>query len=256
MKDAIKQLMKAAQPSTFVSSNLVLPNLSGVKEDFLKTSTKEYVPYTGATNDVDLDEKSIRTKKVVIKNPSTSSDGEITFNSNGSTITINKPLIATRGSFGDLTDGPYFDLTGTPSMNMWKKDNTGTFRLLLQTRFADGVMTFPNDVLFTGMSSDFNGRKNRLRFNNFNGGFLFSSTFSGEHFIFSGSGLFGIGTSAPTAKLHVVGTNGFNQLRLQTSYTPTGTGDTNGNVGDVAWDNNYIYIKTSEGWKRAALSTW
>jgi hypothetical protein len=66
----------------------------------------------------------------------------------------------------------------------------------------------------------------------------------------------GIGTSAPTARLHVVGSTGYNQLRLQTPYTPSSSADPNGNVGDIAWDNNYIYVKTSAGWKRAALSTF
>lgn len=39
-------------------------------------------------------------------------------------------------------------------------------------------------------------------------------------------------------------------------YTPTCTSDPNGNVGDTAWDSNYLYVKTSDGWKRAALETW
>lgn len=65
-----------------------------------------------------------------------------------------------------------------------------------------------------------------------------------------------IGHSSPTSLLDLQSTNGYQQLRLRTSYTPTGTADTNGNVGDVCWDGNYIYIKTSSGWKRAALSTW
>lgn len=59
-----------------------------------------------------------------------------------------------------------------------------------------------------------------------------------------------------TSTLHVTGTNGYNQLRLATSYTPTSTSDTNGNIGDVAWDDSYWYVKTSAGWKRAALSTF
>ena len=66
----------------------------------------------------------------------------------------------------------------------------------------------------------------------------------------------GIDESAPTAKLDVNGSTGYDQLRLRTSYTPTGPGDTNGNVGDIAWDEYYIYIKTSSGWQRSALSTW
>ncbi len=66
----------------------------------------------------------------------------------------------------------------------------------------------------------------------------------------------GIGTTTPAAKLDIVGSTGYNQLRMRTSYTPTGTSDTNGNSGDIAWDDSYVYIKTSTGWKRSALSTW
>lgn len=40
------------------------------------------------------------------------------------------------------------------------------------------------------------------------------------------------------------------------SYTPTGTSDTAGEIGDLAKDDNYIYVKTSVGWKRSVLSTW
>jgi hypothetical protein len=66
----------------------------------------------------------------------------------------------------------------------------------------------------------------------------------------------GIGTDSPTAKLDVEGDTGYDQFRLRTSYTATSSADTNGSVGDVAWDENYVYIKTSGGWKRAALSTF
>ena len=66
----------------------------------------------------------------------------------------------------------------------------------------------------------------------------------------------GIGNSSPTAKLDVNGTNGYDQLRLRTPYTPTGTSDSNGNTGDISWDEDYIYVKTSSGWKRTALSTF
>ena len=39
-------------------------------------------------------------------------------------------------------------------------------------------------------------------------------------------------------------------------YTPYGTSDPSGVVGDISWDSNYFYMKTSEGWKRAKLETW
>lgn len=61
------------------------------------------------------------------------------------------------------------------------------------------------------------------------------------------------GSTSNTAKVDISGTAGYDQLRLRTSYTPTGTSDTNGNVGDVSWDDGYIYIKTSAGWKRSEL---
>ena len=70
------------------------------------------------------------------------------------------------------------------------------------------------------------------------------------------AGNVGIGTTTPTAKLDVNGSTGYNQLRLRTAYTPTGTSDANGNVGDITRDDNYVYVKTSAGWKRASLTTW
>jgi hypothetical protein len=60
----------------------------------------------------------------------------------------------------------------------------------------------------------------------------------------------------PTAMLDINGSNGHSQLRLRTSYTPTSTKDPNGSAGNFSWDENYFYIKTSAGWKRAALSTF
>jgi hypothetical protein len=71
-----------------------------------------------------------------------------------------------------------------------------------------------------------------------------------------GNGYIGVATDTPTSKLDITGQNGFNQLRLRTSYTPTSSSDTNGNVGDFSWDNNYLYIKTSSGWVRSALTTF
>ncbi|MEZ5016978.1 MAG: hypothetical protein R2800_07985 [Flavipsychrobacter sp.] len=62
--------------------------------------------------------------------------------------------------------------------------------------------------------------------------------------------------NTPTALLDLDGTTGYNQLRLRTAYTPTSSSDTNGEAGDVSWDDDYIYIKTSTGWKRSALTTF
>lgn len=51
-------------------------------------------------------------------------------------------------------------------------------------------------------------------------------------------------------------TKGQIKSSLISYYTPTCTTDPNGDIGDTAWDINYFYVKTSEGWKRAALETW
>lgn len=62
----------------------------------------------------------------------------------------------------------------------------------------------------------------------------------------------GIGTDSPTDRLDV----NSDTFRLRTSKTPTGTGDGSGNIGSIAWDASYVYVKTGAGWKRAALSTF
>ncbi|HVU99130.1 MAG TPA: hypothetical protein VHE34_28100 [Puia sp.] len=59
-----------------------------------------------------------------------------------------------------------------------------------------------------------------------------------------------------TSAIDVRGNTGYSQFRMRTSYTPTSTSDTNGNVGDFSWDDNYFYYKTSVGWKRIAAGTF
>jgi hypothetical protein len=52
---------------------------------------------------------------------------------------------------------------------------------------------------------------------------------------------------------------GYLQLRLRDPYTPTGTGDLNGAIGNWAWDATgpagaaNLYIKTSGGWFKVPL---
>lgn len=61
---------------------------------------------------------------------------------------------------------------------------------------------------------------------------------------------------ANTATFEVTNSTGYAQLRLTTPYSPTSTSDANGATGDVSWDNNNVYVKTSAGWKKSALSTF
>jgi hypothetical protein len=69
-------------------------------------------------------------------------------------------------------------------------------------------------------------------------------------------GFVGIGTSTPSVKLDVDGAPGEALLRLRVSKTPTSSADSSGDVGSFAWDDNYVYVKTSKGWRRAALGAW
>jgi hypothetical protein len=70
------------------------------------------------------------------------------------------------------------------------------------------------------------------------------------------AGKLAVATTSPTAAVDVNGSTGYNQLRLRTTFTPSSSSDASGNVGDISWDGDYIYVKTSSGWKRSALSTW
>lgn len=69
----------------------------------------------------------------------------------------------------------------------------------------------------------------------------------------------GFGINTPTSAVDINGTStdtGADLLRIRKSYTPTGTDDTAGQTGSISWDDSYIYVKTSSGWKRAALTTF
>jgi hypothetical protein len=45
-------------------------------------------------------------------------------------------------------------------------------------------------------------------------------------------------------------------LNISNSYTPAGSSDV-GTTGQIAWDNNYVYVCVATNtWKRAALTTW
>ncbi len=66
---------------------------------------------------------------------------------------------------------------------------------------------------------------------------------------------YGVGTG-PTARLDIEESTGYNQFRMRTTYTPTGSADANGNTGDFAWDANFVYMKTASGWRRSALAAF
>jgi hypothetical protein len=71
---------------------------------------------------------------------------------------------------------------------------------------------------------------------------------TGEKLQVEGSGLF-------TQTLKASGT-GSSAFKITNSYTPTSSADAAGTTGTIAWDENFIYIKTTSGWKRSALTTF
>jgi len=72
----------------------------------------------------------------------------------------------------------------------------------------------------------------------------------------SPEGNVGVMVTDPSSKVDIYSPNGYDQLRLRSSFTPSGSSDASGDIGDVAWDDGYIYIKTSNGWKRTSLETF
>jgi hypothetical protein len=89
----------------------------------------------------------------------------------------------------------------------------------------------------------------------FHAGSAYSTT-GAPRMLIQGNGYTGVGTTSPASQLDISGRAGYHQFRMRTAYTPSSSSDSNGNVGDFSWDTNYLYIKTSSGWKRSALTTF
>jgi hypothetical protein len=74
----------------------------------------------------------------------------------------------------------------------------------------------------------------------------------------------GIGTQAPTAKLDVNGdvkiSGSGGSLMINNPQVPASSSDAMGEKGRIAWDDNYLYVKTQAGpehvWKRVRMETW
>lgn len=73
------------------------------------------------------------------------------------------------------------------------------------------------------------------------------------NFVIKGNGQVGIGIYDTTSKVDIFSENGYDQFRLSNSYTPTSSNDKNGSIGNISWDEDFLYVKTKGGWKRASL---
>ena len=143
-------------------------------------------------------------------------------------------------------------------------NQTGDQDVAVGTRALQNCTGYLNTAVGYGAGKNLTSGNNCTYLGGFDGtGFTTSSNYifisdgaGNVRLMSDNSGLVGVGTTAPTARLHVKATNGYNQFRLETSYTPSSTADANGNIGDFAWDDSYIYVKTTAGWKRSALNTF
>ena len=72
------------------------------------------------------------------------------------------------------------------------------------------------------------------------------------HAFINNAGSVGIGTTVPNSKVHISGT-AMQQLRMETAGGPSSSGDTSGRIGDMAYDDDFFYIKTANGWGRVQL---
>lgn len=82
------------------------------------------------------------------------------------------------------------------------------------------------------------------------GGTIYYALSGGNHKFINGN--VGIGTTSPTAKLHVSG----DTFRIELPKTPA-SASAACNTGDHVWDINYLYVCVDTNtWKRSALTSW
>lgn len=151
---------------------------------------------------------------------------------------------------GDVSGNADIILKGDASERFIKVDDTsvgpGTY-LTIRAGSSLSIGGVGGDLQLLGGDSSIGIAGNTT----INGGF--GTAGFGNVFISPFGGHTAIGHSAPTSMLDILGANGYEQFRMQTSYTPTSNTDSNGFIGDVAWDNGYFYIKTANDWGRIAL---
>lgn len=76
-------------------------------------------------------------------------------------------------------------------------------------------------------------------------------------FVVRGDGRVGVGAVENLkSRLTIKTEGGYDQLQLSTSFTPTNSKDDRGTIGNIAYDDGFLYVKTNGGWKRSPLSSF
>jgi hypothetical protein len=148
------------------------------------------------------------------------------------------PVFELGGAGGVIINGGYSAITGGGTVGTGT--NANSYNFLINGGLGTGTGTTGDIIISTGTAQS-------------SGSTIHAMT--NRWWIKGGTGYLS-NSSSPTSLLDLTGANGYSQFRLRTSYTPTSSSDSHGNVGDFSWDSNYFYIKTTSGWERAALSTF
>lgn len=136
--------------------------------------------------------------------------------------------------------------------------STGSFNVAIGLSAGSGITTGDNNIMIgygnngvsTGSNNVVIGHKTGLAPGLSDTIILAANDVTRLHIDSSGNA--GFGTEVPTSKLTTEGT-AMQQLRMVTAGGPASSADATGNIGDLAYDADYLYIKTSNGWGRLAL---
>jgi len=117
--------------------------------------------------------------------------------------------------------------------------NAGNFRLFeFQTAFTNRWRITANNTAEGGSDAGSNLDIRRYSDAGADLGLIMSATRSNGNITFNGGG--GITSFAA------------NKIQITTAQTPA-TSAAAGNAGDIAWDDTYLYVRMSTGWRRIAL---
>ena len=136
--------------------------------------------------------------------------------------------------------------TTAPSTLLHLRGDSPTLRIEADGANESSIIELVQDGGVTGAAIKYNGASNieALQFN--------TGVSDTRMTIKRATGNVGIGTTAPSSKVHINGT-AMEQLRMETQGGPVNAADAKGSIGDMAYDADFFYIKTSNGWGRVPL---
>lgn len=168
------------------------------------------------------------------------------------TITKTFGLAVAANGFIHMQHSRYTEVVGvTPetiaiSDLVWDSINS-RYRITIANRTANGLYLVLKITYFAALLNDANNAAT----------FTMSSVYTTDPTVFprpevSFQHRVGIGITEPTTQLDISG----NGMRIRTPQTPA-SATAPGNVGDICWDANFVYVCTATNtWRRSALNAW